>query len=408
MTHQITRIALALALIAPQGAWAQQAPAAPAPQEQPQQQAALVPPVAPTQQSVNVPTERIKDVASVAGVRSNQLVGYGIVVGLNGTGDGNVAATLQSMQSMVSRFGVNIDAGSLNAKNAAAVMVTAELPAFAKPGQKIDITVATLGGAKSLVGGNLLMTPLVGADNETYAMAQGNLAVGGLGVSGANGSSVTVNVPTVGRIPGGASVERTVATPFESMPALMLNLNTPDFSTAQRVVDAIDKSMGPGTASALDAATIKVTAPRDVNQRVSFMAAVQDIKVDQAAPPARVIVNSRTGTIVIGDGVFLTPAAVSHGSLTVRITESQTVTPGQGGIATGQGAVAQGGQNTTTQNSQIDVNQPKVKMFLFAPGVQLSKIVDAVNSVGASPSDLVAILEALKQSGALHADLIVI
>jgi flagellar P-ring protein precursor FlgI len=408
MTHQITRIALALALIAPQGAWAQQAPAAPAPQEQPQQQAALVPPVAPTQQSVNVPTERIKDVASVAGVRSNQLVGYGIVVGLNGTGDGNVAATLQSMQSMVSRFGMNIDAGSLNAKNAAAVMVTAELPAFAKPGQKIDITVATLGGAKSLVGGNLLMTPLVGADNETYAMAQGNLAVGGLGVSGANGSSVTVNVPTVGRIPGGASVERTVATPFESMPALMLNLNTPDFSTAQRVVDAIDKSMGPGTASALDAATIKVTAPRDVNQRVSFMAAVQDIKVDQAAPPARVIVNSRTGTIVIGDGVFLTPAAVSHGSLTVRITESQTVTPGQGGIATGQGAVAQGGQNTTTQNSQIDVNQPKVKMFLFAPGVQLSKIVDAVNSVGASPSDLVAILEALKQAGALHADLIVI
>ncbi len=408
MTHQITRIALALALIAPQGAWAQQAPAAPAPQEQPQQQAALVPPVAPTQQSVNVPTERIKDVASVAGVRSNQLVGYGIVVGLNGTGDGNVAATLQSMQSMVSRFGMNIDAGSLNAKNAAAVMVTAELPAFAKPGQKIDITVATLGGAKSLVGGNLLMTPLVGADNETYAMAQGSLAVGGLGVSGANGSSVTVNVPTVGRIPGGASVERTVATPFESMPALMLNLNTPDFSTAQRVVDAIDKSMGPGTASALDAATIKVTAPRDVNQRVSFMAAVQDIRVDQAAPPARVIVNSRTGTIVIGDGVFLTPAAVSHGSLTVRITESQTVTPGQGGIATGQGAVAQGGQNTTTQNSQIDVNQPKVKMFLFAPGVQLSKIVDAVNSVGASPSDLVAILEALKQAGALHADLIVI
>jgi flagellar P-ring protein precursor FlgI len=312
------------------------------------------------------------------------------------------------MQSMVSRFGMNIDAGSLNAKNAAAVMVTAELPAFSKPGQKIDITVATLGGAKSLVGGNLLMTPLVGADNETYAMAQGNLAVGGLGVSGANGSSVTVNVPTVGRIPGGATVERTVATPFESMPAMMLNLNTPDFSTAQRVVDAIDKAMGPGTASALDAATIKVTAPRDVNQRVSFMAAVQDIKVDQAAPPARVIVNSRTGTIVIGDGVFLTPAAVSHGSLTVRITESQTVTPGQGGIATGQGAVAQGGQNTTTQNSQIDVNQPKVKMFLFAPGVQLSKIVDAVNSVGASPSDLVAILEALKQAGALHADLIVI
>jgi flagellar P-ring protein precursor FlgI len=404
MTKTFPILAFALASLAPWGVLAQEAPV----QDPLQQQAALVRAVPLTQQKVTVPSERIKDVASVAGVRSNQLVGYGIVVGLNGTGDGNVAATLQSMQSMVSRFGMNIDAGSLSAKNAAAVMVTAELPAFSKPGQKIDITVAAIGAAKSLVGGNLLMTPLVGADNETYAMAQGNLAVGGLGVSGANGSSVTVNVPTVGRIPGGASVERTVATPFESMPAMMLNLNTPDFSTALRIVQAVDAAMGPGTASALDGATVKIAAPRDVNQRVAFMAAVQDIKIDQAAPPARVIVNSRTGTIVIGDGVFLTPAAVSHGSLTVRISESQTVTPGQGGTAIGAGAVAQGGNNTVTQNSQIDVNQGKVKMFMFAPGVQLSKIVDAVNSVGASPSDLVAILEALKQAGALHADLIVI
>ncbi len=408
MLKPIAPLAALLLALAATGAIAQQqaAPAAAEPTET--KQAALTP-AEPTAQNVpSVPAERVKDIASVAGVRSNQLVGYGIVVGLNGTGDGNVAATLQSMQSMVSRFGMNIDAGSLSAKNAAAVMVTAELPAFSKPGQKIDITVSAIGKASSLVGGNLLMTPLVGADNETYAMAQGNLAVGGLGVSGANGSSVTVNVPTVGRIPGGASVERTVATPFESMPAMMLNLNTPDFVTAQRLVAAIDKAMGPGTASAIDAATVKVMAPRDVNQRVSFMAAVQDVRVDQAAPPARVIVNSRTGTIVIGDGVFLTPAAVSHGSLTVRITESQNVTTGQGGIATGQGAVAQGGQNTTTQQSQIDVNQAKVKMFMFAPGVQLSKIVDAVNSVGASPSDLVAILEALKQAGALHAELIVI
>lgn len=404
MFKKIALLVAASHFMAASSAIAQQAPAT----EPAQQQAALTASEPATQPTVNVPSERIKDVASVAGVRSNQLVGYGIVVGLNGSGDGNVAATLQSMQSMVARFGMNIDPGSLSAKNAAAVMVTAELPAFSKPGQKIDITVATIGAAKSLVGGSLLMTPLVGADNETYAMAQGNLAVGGLGVSGTNGSSVTVNVPTVGRIPGGATVERTVATPFDTMPALMLNLNTPDFSTAQRVVKAIDSIMGTGTASALDAATIQVTAPHDINQRVSFMAAVQEIKVDQAAPPARVIVNSRTGTIVIGDGVFLTPAAVSHGSMTVRITESQNVTPGQGGIATGQGAVAQGGQNTTTQNSQIDVSQPKAKMFLFAPGVQLSKIVDAVNSVGASPSDLVAILEALKQAGALHADLIII
>jgi flagellar P-ring protein precursor FlgI len=403
----LKKIALFVAVshfMASSSAIAQQAAAA----DPVQKQAALMTNEPLTQPTVAVPSERIKDVASVAGVRSNQLVGYGIVVGLNGTGDGNVAATLQSMQSMVARFGMNIDPGSLSAKNAAAVMVTSDLPAFSKPGQKIDITVATIGAAKSLVGGTLLMTPLVGADNETYAMAQGNLAVGGLGVSGANGSSVTVNVPTVGRIPGGATVERTVATPFDTMPALMLNLNTPDFSTAQRVVKAIDAVMGTGTASALDAATVQVAAPHDVNQRVSFMAAVQDIKVDQAAPPARVIVNSRTGTIVIGDGVFLTPAAVSHGSMTVRITESQTVTAGQGGIATGQGAVAQGGTNTTTQNSQVDVNQAKVKMFMFAPGVQLSKIVDAVNSVGASPSDLVAILEALKQAGALHAELIVI
>lgn len=408
MLKPIAPLAALLLALAATGAIAQQQ-AAPAAAEPAQTKQAALTPAEPTAQNVpSVPAERVKDIASVAGVRSNQLVGYGIVVGLNGTGDGNVAATLQSMQSMVSRFGMNIDAGSLSAKNAAAVMVTAELPAFSKPGQKIDITVSAIGKASSLVGGNLLMTPLVGADNETYAMAQGNLAVGGLGVSGANGSSVTVNVPTVGRIPGGASVERTVATPFESMPAMMLNLNTPDFVTAQRLVAAIDKAMGPGTASALDAATVKVMAPRDVNQRVSFMAAVQDVRVDQAAPPARVIVNSRTGTIVIGDGVFLTPAAVSHGSLTVRITESQNVTTGQGGIATGQGAVAQGGQNTTTQQSQIDVNQAKVKMFMFAPGVQLSKIVDAVNSVGASPSDLVAILEALKQAGALHAELIVI
>jgi len=405
MTKVIATLAAFLIAFPATEAIAQQQAAPTSQAVPPQQQASN--PATDSQETPRIPSERIKDIASVAGVRSNQLVGYGIVVGLNGSGDGNVAATLQSMQSIVSRFGINIDASSLNAGNAAAVIVTADLPAFAKPGQKIDITVAAIGKAKSLVGGNLLMTPLVGADNETYAMAQGSLAVGGLGVSGANGSSVSVNVPTVGRIPGGATVERTVATPFETMPAMMLNLHTPDFSTAQRLVNAIDKTMGAGTASAIDAATVKVSAPRDVNQRVSFMAAVQDIRVDQSAPPARVIVNSRTGTIVIGDGVFLTPAAVSHGSLTVRITESQNVTTGQGGIATGQG-FAQGGQNTVTQASQIDVKQEKVKMFLFAPGVQLSKIVDAVNSVGASPSDLVAILEALKQAGALHAELIVI
>ena len=358
-------------------------------------------------QSTALTGERVKDLASVAGVRSNQLVGYGIVVGLNGTGDGNVAATLQSMQSMVSRFGLNIDAASLSAKNAAAVMVTAELPAFYKPGQRLDISVAALGKASSLVGGTLLMTPLVGADNETYAMAQGNLAVGGLGVSGANGSKTTVNVPTAGRIPGGASVERTVATPFESMPALLLNLNTPDFTTALRLTQAIDAVMGPGTASAIDASTVQVNAPKDLNQRVGFMSAIQDIRVDAAAPPARVIVNSRTGTIVIGEGVRLSPAAVSHGSMTVKITEGANVTPGTPAVV-GEAGIVAPTPATVTPTTQIDIKQDPAKMFLFAPGVLLSDIVNAVNSVGASPSDLVAILDALKQAGSLRAELIII
>ena len=358
-------------------------------------------------QSTALTGERVKDLASVAGVRSNQLVGYGIVVGLNGTGDGNVAATLQSIQSMVSRFGLNIDAASLSAKNAAAVMVTAELPAFYKPGQRLDISVAALGKASSLVGGTLLMTPLVGADNETYAMAQGNLAVGGLGVSGANGSKTTVNVPTAGRIPGGASVERTVATPFESMPALLLNLNTPDFTTALRLTQAIDAVMGPGTASAIDASTVQVNAPKDLNQRVGFMSAIQDIRVDAAAPPARVIVNSRTGTIVIGEGVRLSPAAVSHGSMTVKITEGANVTPGTPAVV-GEAGIVAPTPATVTPTTQIDIKQDPAKMFLFAPGVLLSDIVNAVNSVGASPSDLVAILDALKQAGSLRAELIII
>jgi len=358
-------------------------------------------------QSTALTGERVKDLASVAGVRSNQLVGYGIVVGLNGTGDGNVAATLQSMQSMVSRFGLNIDAASLSAKNAAAVMVTAELPAFYKPGQRLDISVAALGKASSLVGGTLLMTPLVGADNETYAMAQGNLAVGGLGVSGANGSKTTVNVPTAGRIPGGASVERTVATPFESMPALLLNLNTPDFTTALRLTQAIDAVMGPGTASAIDASTVQVNAPKDLNQRVGFMSAIQDIRVDAAAPPARVIVNSRTGTIVIGEGVRLSPAAVSHGSMTVKITEGANVTPGTPAVV-GEAGIVAPTPAIVTPETQIDIKQDPAKMFLFAPGVLLSDIVNAVNSVGASPSDLVAILDALKQAGSLRAELIII
>ena len=350
--------------------------------------------------------DRVKDLTTIGGVRSNQLVGYGIVVGLNQTGDGNVAATNQTIQSMLQRFGMTVNPTDVNAKNTAAVMVTAELPPFAKPGQRIDVTVAAMGKATSLRGGSLLITQLVGSDNETYAVAQGNLAVGGLGITGNDGSKVAVNVPTVGRIPGGATVERLVQNPFETAPVLMLNLNTADFSNSKRLADAFNKSFGAGTAVSVDGTTVKVNAPREADRRVAFMAAIEELQINPSAPPARVIVNSRTGTIVISEGVRVTPAAVSHGSLTVRIKENTNVSQPNAGINIGNNN--QAAQPVVTQNSQISVDQPPARTFLFAPDVQLSSIVDAVNAVGASPSDLVAILEALKQAGALHADLVVI
>ncbi len=353
--------------------------------------------------------DRVKDMVSIGGVRSNQLVGYGIVVGLNGTGDGNVAATSQTMQSLLQRFGLTVSPDAINAKNTAAVMVTAELPAFSKPGQKIDVTVSSVGKAGSLRGGSLLVTQLVGPDNETYAIAQGNLAVGGLGITGKDGSSLTVNIPTVGRIPGGATVERNVNNPFDTAPSLMLNLNTPDFSNSMRLARAINTAFGAGTATSLDGTTVKVNAPRDLDRRVSFLAAVEELMITPSAPPARVIVNSRTGTIVISEGVRLTPAAVSHGSLTVRIKENLNVSQPNGGAGIGgRGNINAAGQTVVTPDSTISAEQSPVRTFLFAPDVQLASIVDAVNAVGASPSDLVAILEALKQAGALHADLIVI
>ena len=353
-------------------------------------------------------TERVKDLATFGGVRTNQLLGYGIVVGLNGTGDGNVAATNQTIQSLLSRFGMTVDVNAINAKNTAAVMVTAEIPAFSKPGNKIDVTVSALGKATSLRGGSLLLTQLVGADRETYAIAQGNLAVGGLGITGNGGSKVTVNVPTVGRIAGGAFVERMVANPFESSTTFMLNLNVPDFTNAMRLADAVNKSFGKGTASAIDGTTVRVNAPKDLNGRVSFASALEELRVAKSLPPARVIVNSRTGTIVISDGVRVTPAAVTHGSLTVRIKENQNVTPQGPIIANNNVVVAPGGAPVVTPDSQITVDQQPARAFLFQSDIQLSSIVDAVNAVGASPSDLVAILEALKQAGALNAELIII
>lgn len=367
--------------------------------------------------------DRIKDMVTIGGIRPNQLVGYGLVVGLNGTGDGSVPVTNQTLQSLVARFGINVEAAGINPKNAAAVMVTAELPAFAKPGQRLDVTVSAFGKATSLRGGSLLMTQLVGADNETYAMAQGNLAVGGLGITGADGSKVSVNIPTVGRIPGGGTVERMVPNSFDTAPALMLNLMQPDFTNANRIATAINRRMGNGTAQAIDSMTVKVNAPKDADKRVAFMSQIEEIKIGQSLPPARVIVNSRTGTIVISEGVRVTPAAVSHGSLTVRVKENLNVSQPNAGVnvqennnvAIGEDAEAggrpgppPGGQTVVTRDSQIDVDQQPARTFLFAPDVPLSSIVDAINAVGASPSDLVAILEALRQAGALHAELVII
>ena len=352
--------------------------------------------------------DRLKDLTTIGGVRTNQLVGYGIVVGLAGTGDGSSGLTLQSLQSMVSQFGLVTDAANLTAKNAAAVMVTAEMPAFMKPGQRMDVTVSTVGGAKSLRGGMLLMTPLLGADGETYAIAQGSLVVGGLGVTGNDGSSVIVNVPTVGRIPRGAFVERMVETPFQSTDTVLLNLHQGDFSTAMRVADAVNEVFGVDVATPLDASTIKVRAPIDPAQKVSFVSLLENINVDPARPAAKVIVNSRTGTIVIGGDVRVTPSVVTHGSLTVRINEDQQVTPTANVAQNAQNTVVTPGQPVVTDDSEIVIEEEPAQAFIFDPGVELSDVVDAINGVGASPADLVVILEALREAGALRAEIIVI
>ncbi len=352
--------------------------------------------------------DRLKDLTSIAGVRTNQLVGYGVVVGLAGTGDGSSGLTLQSLQAMVSQFGLVTDAANLTAKNAAAVMVTAEMPAFMKPGQRMDVTVSTVGGAKSLRGGMLLMTPLLGADGETYAIAQGSLVVGGLGVTGNDGSSVIVNVPTVGRIPRGAYVERMVETPFQSTDTVLLNLHQGDFSTAMRVADAVNEVFGPDVATPLDASTIKVRAPVDPAQKVSFVSLLENINVDPARPAAKVIVNSRTGTIVIGGDVKVTPSVVTHGSLTVRINEDKQVTPTANVAQNAQGTVVTPGEPVVADDTEIIIEEEPARAFVFDPGVELSSVVDAINGVGASPADLVVILEALREAGALRAEIIVI
>jgi flagellar P-ring protein precursor FlgI len=346
--------------------------------------------------------DRVKDLASVQGVRPNQLMGYGLVVGLDGTGDQTSQApfTIQSIKNMLVRFGVTIPANTNpQLKNVAAVTVNADLPAFSKPGQQIDITVSSIGNAKSLRGGTLIMTPMRGVDGEVYAIAQGNLVVSGFGVQGQDGSRIVVNVPSAGRIPNGATVEKEVASGFTSDPFVMLNLHVPDFTTSARLVEGINKLLGDGTAQSVDSVSVKVVAPADPSQRTAYLATLEAIEIEPGDAPARVIVNSRTGTVVIGSHVRVQPAAVSHGSLTVTITErAQVSQPNE---------LAQG-QTVVVPQSGISVSQPEARMVVFDAGVDLNDIVRAVNQVGAAPGDLVAILEALKESGALRAELIVI
>ncbi len=343
--------------------------------------------------------ERIKDIASIEGVRSNQLVGYGLVVGLDKSGD-KTAFTGQSLRSMLARLGLTLPAGiDPKSKNIAAVSIQAELPAFAKPGQTIDVTISSLGDAKSLRGGTLLMSPLKGADGQVYAVAQGSLVVSGLSAAGQDGSSVTVNNPNVGRIPGGATVERTVNSSFAADDALVFNLHTSDFTTANHMAESINVIMGANTAKALDATSVRVSAPLDPNQKVTFASVVENITVNPDDAPARIIVNSRTGTVVINGKVRVQPAAVSHGSLTVTITEDPQISQPQ---------AFSDGQTALSPDSKIAIEEEKNSMFVFNPGVSLDEIVNAVNKVGAAPSDLVAILEALKSAGSLHAELIVI
>ncbi len=339
----------------------------------------------------NASADRLKDLTSISGIRDNPLVGYGIVVGLAGSGDGNSGLLLQSMQAMVSQFGLVTNTAGLSGKNAAAVMVTAELPAFSKPGQAIDITVSTLGAAKSLRGGTLLMTPLKGADGDTYAIAQGNLVVGGLGVEGGDGSSIIVNIPTVGRIPKGATVERMVESPFLNSDVLILNLNQSDFSTASRVSEAINDVFGPEVSIPLDSSSIKVRAPTDKAQKVTFMSLLENVEVQPASPAAKVVVNARTGTIVIGGDVRVTPAVVTHGSLTVRVSEDMATTQGQNIVANGQNTIVAGGDVIQTPDSDLGFEAETARAFVFDTGVELSDIVDAVNNVGASAADLVSI-----------------
>ncbi|HLT64337.1 MAG TPA: flagellar basal body P-ring protein FlgI [Pseudohongiella sp.] len=346
--------------------------------------------------------DRIKDIATIQGVQSNQLVGVGLVTGLDGTGDQTTQApfTAESFRAYLDQFGIPIPPGvNYQLRNVAVVSVQAELPAFTKPGQTIDVTVSSLANATSLRGGSLERTFLMGVDGEVYAIAQGNLIVGGLGVEGADGSRVAINVPSVGRVPGGATAVREVLTAFNNGDSVTFNLKRADFTTARRLSSAINNVMGAGTAEALDAVSVRVRAPADPQARVAYVSELENMQIEQGEAPARVIVNSRTGTIVIGDHVRVSPAAITHGSLSVTISE---------GFGVSQPSPFSDGETVVLPQSEITVQQQNNRMFLFDSGTTLADIVQAINAVGAAPGDLAAILEALKQSGSLRAELIVI
>jgi len=349
--------------------------------------------------------QRIKDLADVAGVRSNQLIGYGLVVGLPGTGEQS-PFTEQSFKTMLSNFGITMPSNlKPKIKNVAAVAVHAELPAFSKPGQRIDITVSSMGSAQSLRGGTLVQTILMGIDGNAYAVAQGSLVVSGMGAEGLDGSKVIVNTPTVGRIANGATVEREVVSPFTTGDYITFNLRDSDFSSARSLERAINSEFAnindPATfiARAIDATSIQVNAPRDASQRVSFLAALENIEFEPSRPSAKVIVNSRTGTIVIGSDVRLLPAAITHGGITVTINETRDVS---------QPNAFSDGDTVATNQSIVNVNKDDNRMFVFNPGVSLDTLVRAINEIGAGPGDVMAILEALSQAGALRGELIII
>jgi len=354
--------------------------------------------------------DRIKDLTTVAAMRSNQLIGYGLVVGLQGTGDGSdVSFTAQSMKTLLNRLGVSMEgplsdfetatsSGKLDIKNVAAVMVTAELPGFAKPGQKIDITVSAIGKASNLRGGTLLLSSLRGVDGEIYALAQGALTATGIDAAAA-GSKVVVGVPTAARIPSGATVERVVDNPFDKADRIVLNVRESDFTTTNAIVSAINGRFGNDVARALDGVSITLQAPQDLTQRVAFMSMIENMDVMPGEPPARVVINAKTGTVVISRNVRVTAAAVTHGTISVAISATNEISQ--------PGAFSQG-QTAAVQNADVTVSEPNKPMFLFQPGVDLRQIVDAVNQVGASPSSLIAILEALKSSGSLRAELVII